>query len=608
MDIFIDFLDDLKDFNNSSLIECIESGYRLLFETSQYHYGDMGTGSDTYLGRMGASDVGSGHFGTGTYFMGTESNYLSKTRPTHNKDLSGYNLYRPVSESKGLELHNLLRKVNSLIVDRNNLNSRIPLLNKALSSYFNKSIDITDLVDICIGEYDTNGINSKANSLSTLLMKRLGYQGVDISGYDMLDNSMYGSVVYEVGDAVKPNSKIVSRNKTVNRHTMRQFTFAEKEFTTTKGNIVKCQVIPSSDSVEFAFTVNDSFDDLASGGYDPEIMSGVMYIFKKLVEKNKYPRIEIKPKNGPKDYRKFISLDIVKSYDLANASIESLLSNMRDNPDAYDKWFIKRMETEPLINKLGSKADEHLIGEPRLNATKPTKWNATPNEYENQIKLYDTASNAVRNNWIAMRSHDKDGHNEPRNRRADVFIPLVKRILPNYTLENFYGTYIFNLKDRPDSQSSKSHDPVLVESEETQSDKYPTVKGSDIVAEGFSDGYGWKVLFSYNNSIMPKLTDDEDNVELLVHNGIYKENPQSIDDEGAMLFSRVVANRDTLWNNIEEMVNTDEYLEEYNYAPNKEDYSIANVVDNILTLKLYRIFDMFDNLDDYPKFHIDRYE
>ena len=55
-------------------------------------------------------------------------------------------------------------------------------------------------------------------------------------------------------------------------------------------------------------------------------------------------------------------------------------------------------------------------------------------------------------------------------------------------------------------------------------------------------------------------------------------------------------------------VNTDEYLEEYNYAPNKEDYSIANVVDNILTLKQYRIFDMFDNLDNYPKFHIDRYE
>ena len=195
---FIDFLHNLNDSDNSSLIECIEAGYKLLFETVQYHYGDLGKGSDTYLGRMGASDVGSGHFGTGTYFMGTDANYMRKSRPIHAKDLSNYNLYRPVSESKGLELHNLLRKVNSLIVDRNNLNSRIPLLNKALSAYFGKQIDISDLVEYCIAEYDKNGINSKNDSLSTLVMKRLGYQGVDVSGYDMLDNSMYGSVVYDL--------------------------------------------------------------------------------------------------------------------------------------------------------------------------------------------------------------------------------------------------------------------------------------------------------------------------------------------------------------------------------------------------------------------------
>ena len=210
---FIDFLYNLKDSDNSSLIECIEAGYKLLFETPQYHYGDLGKGSDTYLGRMGASDVGSGHFGTGTYFMSSDKNHMSNGRPMHEKDISNYKLYRPVSESKGLELHNILRKVNSLIVDRNNLNSRIPLLNKALSAYFSKQIDISDLVEQCISEYDKNGINSKADSLSTLVMKRLGYNGIDVSVYDMLDNSMYGSVVYSLAEGISDLANISQFNK-----------------------------------------------------------------------------------------------------------------------------------------------------------------------------------------------------------------------------------------------------------------------------------------------------------------------------------------------------------------------------------------------------------
>ena len=47
------------------------------------------------------------------------------------------------------------------------------------------------------------------DSASTLLMKRLGYEGIDVRGIDQLDNTKYGSVIYDLkGDALKRKQEI----------------------------------------------------------------------------------------------------------------------------------------------------------------------------------------------------------------------------------------------------------------------------------------------------------------------------------------------------------------------------------------------------------------
>ena len=198
MNICTDFIKSIC--HDAELYHVIIEAYNVIFENKLYHYGDLGKGSDTYLGRMGASDVGTGHFGTGTYFTSIENINMSKNRPVHIINSNKYKLYRPSTEQNAFKLHKILKEANYLISNypRNDLINRIKKVNNNINSYFSTSIDITNLVNETIHQYDTNGINSKHDSLSTKIIKSLGFNGIDVSGYEGLDNSMYGSVIYDL--------------------------------------------------------------------------------------------------------------------------------------------------------------------------------------------------------------------------------------------------------------------------------------------------------------------------------------------------------------------------------------------------------------------------
>jgi len=79
-----------------------------------YHAGNLGK-SESLFQQSGGRNTG--HFGTGTYFVGDESkiNDLSgyKDRPHHAVDFSKYNLYRPSTAAKGLQLHDFLGDIDA---------------------------------------------------------------------------------------------------------------------------------------------------------------------------------------------------------------------------------------------------------------------------------------------------------------------------------------------------------------------------------------------------------------------------------------------------------------------------------------------------------------
>ena len=83
-------------------------------ENIGYHAGDLG--KSEFLGQQYGSNRGTGHFGTGTYFVGKKENIDLgdyKGRPQHAVNFGDYNLYTPTTASKAESLHDALKYMNT---------------------------------------------------------------------------------------------------------------------------------------------------------------------------------------------------------------------------------------------------------------------------------------------------------------------------------------------------------------------------------------------------------------------------------------------------------------------------------------------------------------
>ena len=111
------------------------------------HYGDLGKGNDTYYGHMYDSRRSTGHFGTGTYFVGENyqpSEYSSyANRPVNKVEFDDYNnLFKPTSSDEGFDLHDSLKEVNY-----NNTPISEELYNKLLPYYEASFKSYNDVLD-----------------------------------------------------------------------------------------------------------------------------------------------------------------------------------------------------------------------------------------------------------------------------------------------------------------------------------------------------------------------------------------------------------------------------------------------------------------------------
>lgn len=266
-----------------------------------YHAGDLGK-SESLGNQTGGRDTG--HFGTGTYFVGDKSElqYGSyKERPIYEVDFSKYNLWEPLYEEEGLDIHRFLKGVNRYVnapadeilgeraweklydevdnalyegeYDAKDIYNKIVRLfgvyttarkmgavlhygyatdgtlydendkevsledalskidlNDLFSSFdrydvrrasdyaedyadwwrsffrahltFNKSEEELQKIfrEVQKEIQEFKGDAYKADSASTRFMKKLGYEGVDVRRFKRLDNTMYGSVIYDLKD------------------------------------------------------------------------------------------------------------------------------------------------------------------------------------------------------------------------------------------------------------------------------------------------------------------------------------------------------------------------------------------------------------------------
>ena len=177
-----------------------------------YHSGDLGYGKDTVLGRM--SGRSTGHFGTGVYFVGNPREIkspfgLRNDRPTQKVSFDGFNLARPRDDSQAKLLHDGLEKVNSLVTADLETQKSDDKIKRAASDiwfavgagkFSEEQIQkaIRDALAEAAPLYDEVAHTSKyVESASTRVMKKLGFDGVDVRGLEKYDNTAYGSVIYQ---------------------------------------------------------------------------------------------------------------------------------------------------------------------------------------------------------------------------------------------------------------------------------------------------------------------------------------------------------------------------------------------------------------------------
>jgi len=166
-----------------------------------YHYGDNQTASDTTLSRMGGRSTG--HFGTGVYFLGSETPGEPRAnRPLTKIDLTDLNLAKP-AKSDVFTLHDALKMFNNAVMKGENLDFNEPRFtgSKTLSSLRislgfvkHSEAEIVAAMKNVEALFKT-GQNDGLRTPATYLMQELGYDGIDVRG-TRADNTDYGSVIF----------------------------------------------------------------------------------------------------------------------------------------------------------------------------------------------------------------------------------------------------------------------------------------------------------------------------------------------------------------------------------------------------------------------------
>ena len=189
----------------------VDDDGKIVPKDNAVHYGDLGKARDTYFWNINSSNRSTGHFGTGTYFISEEederiknsSTFTRKDRPRKEVDFNEYNLYKPLIESEANRLHSGLKAINYSDYDSYDFRfMKDDLIRKGINE--NKINNAIAKVEQTKKEYKSKGYyddyNSKQDSLSTIFMKELGYNGIDVRGLEQFDNTGYGSVIYDLND------------------------------------------------------------------------------------------------------------------------------------------------------------------------------------------------------------------------------------------------------------------------------------------------------------------------------------------------------------------------------------------------------------------------
>ena len=149
----------------------------------------------------------SGHYGSGTYFFSNEDKakgYAEGVRGTSQINLEGKNLYKPTDAKEGKDLHEFFQTLNDASVRKGHTEWQGDIgykpdygLWSSKLGWMGIKVSPDDIKRSMDEVYELAGKGfPKEDTASTRIMRRAGYDGVDVRHIPELDNANYGSVLY----------------------------------------------------------------------------------------------------------------------------------------------------------------------------------------------------------------------------------------------------------------------------------------------------------------------------------------------------------------------------------------------------------------------------
>lgn len=241
---------------------------------------------------------------------------------------------------------------------------------------------------------------------------------------DYLKENLSEAVTPKLPKGVKYGSR------QVNKGTMMEFTDKTAKFTTSQGNNVAVHIFPDGSDYEIAFDVNGDRKE-TSRDRDPEILSGVLAVALKAVDKFKIDRLKIKADNDPRDVKVKKNIPMEDFEDKYKDIISKVLHEL-NNLDFTGE------EPSDAIAKLNQKRGTTYDPNARLNSTiKDLKLaldgrpiypqhisglSYFPKEYVDEFNSVVTEYNKRK------QSYSDEGVKEIRNRRYEIY----RRLIPKY--------------------------------------------------------------------------------------------------------------------------------------------------------------------------------
>lgn len=184
-----------------------QEAYKATAETVMYHAGTLSKLNKAETnGRFYGSNRGTGYFGTGHYFVDSNSKHYLDESSTYSKlpyssiDISQYdNLFKANNDTIAKSLHEFLKNLTRYTQGDTKFNTN-ELFSQFENVFGNTVMDIKEFESRINGLKDfmsKSNLSDRSDSVSTQFMKSLGYGGVDTRGTKFADTE-YGTVIYDL--------------------------------------------------------------------------------------------------------------------------------------------------------------------------------------------------------------------------------------------------------------------------------------------------------------------------------------------------------------------------------------------------------------------------